>query len=239
MDNMFWNKWNNEFRGYGEPTNNYNQNANHQQYQNWSNDWGTQKQNNTSFTWDYFDDSLKEEKKRPNPAKSFNPQEFINTEFMKDFRSDGNKTHRWDIDKPNTNWGKTSYGRKDEGFHTLANGVHYNDKNVKLNGNNYQYYDDETNQYHDIYALGMNQLKEYGHYKNKQVNVWDNDIYGSLIDVTHEDGTVTSGIIMDASSAGNHKANLDQWTEYVNPNNETVTFQFKRIGWGTTKNPKR
>lgn len=239
MDNMFWNKWNNEFRGYGEHTNNYNQNANHQQYQNWSNDWGTQKQNNTSWDWNYFNDSLKEDKKRPNPAKSFNPQEFINTEFMKDFRADGNKTHRWDIDKPNTKWGKTSYGRKDEGFHTLANGVPYNDKNVKLNGNNYQYYDEETNQYHDIYALGMNQLKEYGHHKNKQVNVWDNDIYGSLIDVTHEDGTVTSGIIMDASSAGNHKANLDQWTEYVNPNNETVTWEFKRIGWGTTKNPKR
>lgn len=236
MNNMFWNKWNNEFRGYGEP----NQNANHQQYQNWSNDWGTQKQNNTSWDWNYFNDTLKEEKKRPNPSKSFNPQEFINTEFMNtNWRTDGNKTHRWDIDKPNTNWGKTSYGRKDEGFHTLANGVPYNDKNVKLNGNNYQYYDKETNQYHDIYALGMNQLKEYGHHKNKQVNVWDNDIYGSLIDVTHEDGTVTSGIIMDASSAGNHKANLDQWTEYVNPNNETVTFKFKRIGWGNTPNPKR
>ena len=62
MTNMFWNKWNNEFRGYREPNNNYNQNANHQQYQNWSNDCGTQKQNNTSFTWDYLDDSLKQKK---------------------------------------------------------------------------------------------------------------------------------------------------------------------------------
>ena len=44
---------------------------------------------------------------------------------------------------------------------------------------------------------------------------------------------------MDASSAGNKKANLDQWTEYVDPNNETVTWNFKRIGWGSTKNPKR
>ena len=91
----------------------------------------------------------------------------------------------------------------------------------------------------DIYALGMNQLKEYGHHANKNVNVWDNDIYGSLIDVHHADGSVTSGIIMDASSAGNKKANLDQGTEYVDPNNETVTWNFKRIGWGSTKNPKR
>ena len=42
MTNMFWNKFNNEFRGYGEPTNNYNQNANHQvsnnsnSYNSWS-----------------------------------------------------------------------------------------------------------------------------------------------------------------------------------------------------------
>ena len=246
MNNQFWNKWNNEFRGYGEPTNNYNQNANHQvsnninSYNSWSNNWNEPKQqDNTSWNWNYFNEELKQEKKRPNPAKSFNPQEFLNTEFMNDFRADGNKTHRWDLDKPNTNWEKTSYGRKDEKFHTLANGVPYNDKNVKLNGNNYQYYDSETNQYHDIYALGMNQLKEYGHHANKNVNVWDNDIYGSLIDVHHADGSVTSGIIMDASSAGNKKANLDQWTEYVDPNNETVTWNFKRIGWGSTKNPKR
>ena len=233
MTNMFWNKFNNDMRGYGEPTNNYNQ-------QDWNNKWNEPKQNNTSnWDWTYFNNEQKQVKR--NPAKEFNPTNFINENFMDplDYRADGNKTHRWDLDKPNTNWEKTSYGRKDEKFHTLANGVPYNDKNVKLNGNNYQYYDSETNQYHDIYALGMNQLKEYGHHANKNVNVWDNDIYGSLIDVHHADGSVTSGIIMDASSAGNKKANLDQWTEYVDPNNETVTWNFKRIGWGSTKNPKR
>lgn len=154
-------------------------------------------------------------------------------------RANGNNTHKWDTDKTNTNWVKTTYGRKDEGFHTLANGVPYNDKNMKLNGNNYQYYDSETNKYHDVYALGSEQLMEHGHYKNKKVNVYDNDIYGSIIEVKHQDGSVTSGIIMDASSAGNKKPILDQWTETVNPNNEQVEWQFKRIGWGSTKNPKR
>lgn len=154
-------------------------------------------------------------------------------------RSDGNYTHRWELDNINTNFKKTSYGRKDENFHTLANGVPYTDKNVKLNGNNYQYYDTETNEYHDIYALGMNQLKEYSNHKNKNLGVWDNSIYGSLIDVHHEDGTKTSGIIMDCSSAGNKSAIIDQWVETVNPNNETVSFKFKRVGWGTTPNPKR
>ena len=74
MTNMFWNQWNNEFRGYGEPTNNYNQNANHQvsnnsnSYNSWSNNWGTQKQNNTSWDWNYFNEQLKQDKKPSNPA---------------------------------------------------------------------------------------------------------------------------------------------------------------------------
>ena len=182
------------------------------------------------------DNNCFQQPKQDNWWEQFQKENEIN---KNEVRADGKQTHKWDIDKPNTNFKKTTYGRKDEGFHTLANGVPYNDKNVKLNGNNYQYYDHETNQYHDIYALGMNQLKEYGHHKNKNVNVWDNDIYGSLIDVYHENGSMTTGIIMDASSAGNEYANLDQWTEYVNPNNENVSFEFKRIGWGKTPNPKR
>ena len=247
MTNMFWNKWNDEFRGYGEPTNNYNQNTNHQvsnnsnSYNSWSNNLGTQKQNNTSFTWDYFDDSLKQQKQiKRNPAKEFNPTNFINENFMDplDYRADGNKTHKWDTDKMNTNYKKTSYSTS-EGFKTLANGVPYNDKNMKLENNQYKYYDSETNKYYPVYALGMNQLKEYSNHKNKNLGVWDNSIYGSLINIYHEDGSVTDGIVMDCSSAGNKSAIIDEWNANVNPNNEYVSWEFKRIGWGNTPNPKR
>ena len=244
MTNMFWNKFNNDMRGYGEPTNNYNQNANHQvsnnsnSYNSWSNNWGTQKQNNTSWDWNYFNDELKQEKKHPNPAKSFNPQEFLNTEFMNDFRADGNKTNKWDTNKMNTNYKKTSYSTS-EGFKTLANGVPYNDKNMKLENNQYKYYDSETDKYYPVYALGMNQLKEYSNHKNKNLGVWDNSIYGSLINIYHEDGSVTDGIVMDCSSAGNKSAIIDEWNANVNPNNEYVSWEFKRIGWGNTPNPKR
>ena len=246
MTNMFWDKFKQDMtRGYGEPTNNYNQNANHQvsnnsnSYNSWSNNWNEPKQqDNTSWNWNYFNEELKQEKKRPNPAKSFNPQEFLNTEFMNDFRADGNKTNKWDTNKMNTNYKKTSYSTS-EGFKTLANGVPYNDKNMKLENNQYKYYDSETDKYYPVYALGMNQLKEYSNHKNKNLGVWDNSIYGSLINIYHEDGSVTDGIVMDCSSAGNKSAIIDEWNANVNPNNEYVSWEFKRIGWGNTPNPKR
>ena len=150
MTNMFWNKFNNEFRGYGESTNNYNQ-------QDWNNKWNEPKQNNTSnWDWNYFNNEQKQVKR--NPAKEFNPTNFINENFMDplDYRADGNKTHKWDTDKMNTNYKKTSYSTS-EGFKTLANGVPYNDKNMKLENNQYKYYDSETNKYYPVYALGMNQ----------------------------------------------------------------------------------
>ena len=236
--NDFFNRM---YKAMEQIVNEEEQNKQNQTYQNQS------YQNNTFYNQKPqkpTEDYKKQEFFNPSDTRrndNYFNNNFINQDFFNpnDMRSDGNKTHRWDLDKPNTNFKKTSYGRKDEGFHTLANGVPYNDKNVKLNGNNYQYYDEETKQYYDIYALGMNQLKEHGHHKNKNVNVWDNDIYGSLIEVTHEDGSKTKGIVMDASSAGNKKAIIDQWTENVNPNNEMVTWEFKRKGWGTTKNPKR
>ena len=102
MTNMFWNKWNNDMRGYSDPNNNYNQNTN-------SNNWNEPKQTSSDWNWNYFSNP---QPKQSNPSKSFDPTEFINTEFMntnKDYRADGNKTHRWDTDKMNTNYKKTSY----------------------------------------------------------------------------------------------------------------------------------
>ena len=97
----------------------------------WFNHFNNQQNNNGN----YF------ENKQDNWWEQFQKENEIN---KNETRADGNKTNRWDIDKLNINWGKTSYGRKDEDFHTLANGVSYTDKNVKLKGNNYQYYDKET-----------------------------------------------------------------------------------------------
>ena len=226
MTNMFWNKWNNEFRGYGEPTNNYNQNANHQQYQDWSNNWGTQKQNNTSWDWNYFNEQLKQDKKPSNPAKSFNPQEFLNTEFMNDFRASGKKTTYADMNgTKNTDWKKTSYSTQ-EGLTTTATGINVtNNPNVKLVGNSYKWHDSEYG-YVDIYAMNINQLKE-----SAKGGVYTSPYYGSIIEVEDSNGNISYGAILDACGQASKEAILDKFTKNTEPNNEYISWSVKRKGF--------
>ena len=228
MTNMFWNKWNNEFRGYGEPTNNYNQNANHQQYQDWSNNWGTQKQNNTSWDWNYFNEQLKQDKKPSNPAKSFNPQEFLNTEFMNDFRASGKKTTYADMNgTKNTNWKKTSYSTQ-EGLTTTATGINVtNNPNVKLVGNSYKWHDSEYG-YVDIYAMNINQLKE-----SAKGGVYTSPYYGSIIEVEDSNGNISYGAILDACGQASKEAILDKFTKNTEPNNEYISWSVKRKGFAS------
>ena len=226
MTNMFWNKWNNEFRGYGEPNNNYNQNANHQQYQDWSNNWGTQKQNNTSWDWNYFNEQLKQDKKPSNPAKSFNPQEFLNTEFMNDFRASGKKTTYADMNgTKNTDWKKTSYSTQ-EGLTTTATGINVtNNPNVKLVGNSYKWHDSEYG-YVDIYAMNINQLKE-----SAKGGVYTSPYYGSIIEVEDSNGNISYGAILDACGQASKEAILDKFTKNTEPNNEYISWSVKRKGF--------
>ena len=228
MTNMFWNKWNNEFRGYGEPTNNYNQNANHQQYQDWSNNWGTQKQNNTSWDWNYFNEQLKQDKKPSNPAKSFNPQEFLNTEFMNDFRASGKKTTYADMNgTKNTNWKKTSYSTQ-EGLTTTATGINVtNNPNVKLVGNSYKWHDSEYGDV-DIYAMNINQLKE-----SAKGGVYTSPYYGSIIEVEDSNGNISYGAILDACGQASKEAILDKFTKNTEPNNEYISWSVKRKGFAS------
>ena len=225
---MFWNKWNNEFRGYGEPTNNYNQNANHQQYQDWSNNWGTQKQNNTSWDWNYFNEQLKQDKKPSNPAKSFNPQEFLNTEFMNDFRASGKKTTYADMNgTKNTDWKKTSYSTQ-EGLTTTATGINVtNNPNVKLVGNSYKWHDSEYG-YVDIYAMNINQLKE-----SAKGGVYTSPYYGSIIEVEDSNGNISYGAILDACGQASKEAILDKFTKNTEPNNEYISWSVKRKGFAS------
>ena len=228
MTNMFWNQWNNEFRGYGEPTNNYNQNANHQQYQDWSNNWGTQKQNNTSWDWNYFNEQLKQDKKPSNPAKSFNPQEFLNTEFMNDFRASGKKTTYADMNgTKNTDWKKTSYSTQ-EGLTTTATGINVtNNPNVKLVGNSYKWHDSEYG-YVDIYAMNINQLKE-----SAKGGVYTSPYYGSIIEVEDSNGNISYGAILDACGQASKEAILDKFTKNTEPNNEYISWSVKRKGFAS------
>ena len=229
MNNMFWDKFKQDMtRGYGEPTNNYNQNANHQQYQDWSNNWGTQKQNNTSWDWNYFNEQLKQDKKPSNPAKSFNPQEFLNTEFMNDFRASGKKTTYADMNgTKNTDWKKTSYSTQ-EGLTTTATGINVtNNPNVKLVGNSYKWHDSEYG-YVDIYAMNINQLKE-----SAKGGVYTSPYYGSIIEVEDSNGNISYGAILDACGQAIKEAILDKFTKNTEPNNEYISWSVKRKGFAS------
>ena len=222
MSNMWFNHFNNQLTG-----NTQNNSSN-------NNSWGGYNPNH-----DYSNDvSYNQPKQRPQqgrPNNNFDPRRMPGFNSQ-DMRADGNKTVNADFDGTmNTNWKVTSYSPK-EGFHTLANGVSYNDKNVKLNNGTYQYYDQETNDYYDIYAVNMNQAKQHG---TGKAAVWNSNLYGSLIDVHHEDGHTSKGIIMDSCGAAMHKPIIDRWDETVNPHNEQVSWKVKRYGWSSTPNPKK
>ena len=225
MTNMFWNKWNNEFRGYGEPNNNYNQ-------QNWNNNWNEPKQqDNTSFTWDYFDDCLKQQKQvKRNPAKEFNPTNFINENFMDplDYRVDGNKTTYADMNgTKNTNWKKTSSSTQ-EGLTTTATGINVtNNPNVKLVGNSYKWHDSEYGDV-DIYAMNINQLKE-----SAKGGVYTSPYYGSIIEVEDSNGNISYGAILDACGQASKEAILDKFTKNTEPNNEYISWSVKRKGFAS------
>ena len=223
MTNMFWNKWNNEFRGYGEPNNNYNQNANHQQYQDWSNNWGTQKQNNTSWDWNYFNEELKQEKKPANPAKSFEPTEFLNTEFMNDMRADAKP--KWDTYEgaKNTNYKFTNYSVKDEGLTQASSGMKWNDKTYRVHNNYIQHYDEEYG-WVNLVAVNKDLLTEGGK------NVWNSDLHNTILDVELDNGEHFNAMVVDHCGASGNKPILDIWQYNSTPNNYNGNFTVKRKG---------
>lgn len=233
MTNMFFERFNNQLRGYGEP-NNYNQNTNHQQYQDWSNNWNEPKQTSSDWNWNYFSNP---QPKHSNPSKSFDPTEFINTEFMntnKDYRADGNKTTYADMDgTKNTHWKKTSYSTQ-EGLTTTAVGINVtNNPNVKLNGNAYQWKDSEYG-YVDIYAMNIDQLKN-----SAKQGVYTSPYYGSIIEVEDSQGNISYGAILDACGEASKTAILDKFTKNTEPNNEYISWSVKRKGFATKDDDPR
>lgn len=240
MTNMFWNKWNEEFRGYGEQTNNYNQNANHQvsnnsnSYNSWSNNWNEPKQQLDNWGgWNYFEQQQKQQK---SPAKSFNVNEFMKTEFYNgdDMRVDGKKSNKFDMDGTiNTNFLQTTYSVNQEKLHTTANGTHW--KNGSENGkvktrvhnNAIQAYDDQFG-WSDIYAVNINMVKEMGSGKGA---VYNSKMHGTVADIYHDDGSVTQGIFLDACGIAGSKSVIDKWVYNQEKENETVSFKVKRQGW--------
>lgn len=146
-------------------------------------------------------------------------------------RADGNKTHIFDTDKPNTNWKKTSYSTQ-EGLTTTATGVNVlKDPNVKLNNNAYQWKDNEYG-YCDIYAVNIDQVKQHG---TGKASVYNSSLYGSIIEVTDSKGNKSNGIILDACGQASKSPIIDKFTKNTELNNEYVTWEVKRKGFSDDK----
>ena len=235
MNNVFWEKWNNEFRGYGEPTNNYNQNANHQvsnnsnSYNSWSNNWNESKQTSSDWNWNYFSTP---QPKQSNPAKRFDPTEFINTEFMntnKDYRA--NAKPKWDTYEGavNTNYKFTNYSVADEHLTQASSGMKWNDPTNRVHNNYIQHYDDEYG-WVNLVAVNKDLLTQNGK------NVWNSDLHNTILDVELDNGDCFNAMVVDHCGASSNKPILDIWQYNSTPDNFTGKFTVKRKGGKTNYN---
>ena len=197
-----------------------------QQFDNNLKGYDTQNNLNNNWNWNYFE----EDKKQKSPSKSFNVNEFMNTDFYNknDMRVDGNKTNRFDTDGTmNTNFTQTTYSVKDEGLHTTANGTKWNGNKTRVHNNAIQYHDDSYG-WCDIYAVNINQVKEHG---TGKASVYNSKLHGSVMEVHHKDGSVSNGIILDACGIASKKPVIDKWVYNQEKENEQVDWFIKRQGW--------
>ena len=164
------------------------------------------------------------ENKQENWWEKFQEEEKINPN---DTRADGNKTNRFDLDKLNTNFKQTTYSVKDENLKITANGTKWNGDKTRVNNNSIQYYDNQFG-WCDIYAVNIDQVKEYG---TGKASVYNSKLHGSIMEVKHQDGTTTNGIILDACGEARKKAIIDKWVYNQEKENEMVDWFMKRQGW--------
>ena len=132
----------------------------------------------------------------------------------------------------NEHFTQTNYSVVEEKGYELAIGVDWNDQYVK-NINNVMHYRDPQYGYLPIYALNIDQIKEYG-------KVYDSKLFGSVIEIKYPDGSTGRGIIMDACGQCAKESKIDLWV-YHDDNSkhiEDINFKFTRIGWGNDYNQR-
>ena len=130
----------------------------------------------------------------------------------------------------NSHYTQTHYSVVEEGGNIVGAGVKWNDAHVKVIDNEMNYRDPQYG-YLPIYAVNINQVKEYG-------KVYGSQLYGSVIEIEYPDGTVRKGIVLDACGQCAKEAKIDLWV-YHDDNDkhvEDVQFKFVRFGWGNSYN---
>jgi hypothetical protein len=173
-----------------------------------------------------IDDEEIEEVKEVCGSECDNEQETSN-----DVRVD-TKSPRFVMDgRWNVGYTRTWYDVDVEGGILSSYGKYWNDKDMRVEGNFIQY-NDEQYGWINVYALNVDQMKEYG-------TVVTSTVLGSIIEVKLPNSTSTHyGIVLDVCGACAKAKKIDVWVknQYVAINNGThidneVEFRFKRFGF--------
>jgi hypothetical protein len=133
---------------------------------------------------------------------------------------------RWNI-----GYTRTYYDVDVEGGIISSYGIYWNDENMRVENNFIQYHDEEYG-WVNVYALNVDQMKEYG-------TVVTSTALGSIIEVKLPNSESTHfGIVLDVCGACAKDKKIDVWVknQYVASENNThinneVEFRFVRFGF--------
>lgn len=167
-----------------------------------------------------------------------------NNEESKESEVDDNKSNieedvKIDTESPhfvldgrwNVGYTRTYYDVDVEGGIISSYGIYWNDENMRVENNFIQYHDEEYG-WVNVYALNVDQMKEYG-------TVVTSTALGSIIEVKLPNSESTHfGIVLDVCGACAKAKKIDVWVknQYVASENNThinneVEFRFKRFGF--------
>lgn len=132
---------------------------------------------------------------------------------------------RWNVD-----FTRTYYDVEVEGGVVASYGLYWNDDNMRVENNYIQYYDEQYGWVY-VYALNVDQMKEYG-------TVVTSTALGSIIEVKLPDSSTHYGIVLDVCGACAKAKKIDVWVknQYEAVKNNThidggVEFRFRRFGF--------
>lgn len=130
----------------------------------------------------------------------------------------------------NTDYKRTYYDVDTEGGIIASYGKYWNDENMRVENNFIQYYDEQYG-WINVYALNIDQVKEYG-------TVINSTVLGSIIEVKLPDGSFHYGIVLDVCGACAKDKIIDVWVknQYEAKDNQThidngVEFRFRRFSF--------
>lgn len=167
-----------------------------------------------------------------------------NNEESKENEADDNKSNieediKIDTESPhfvldgrwNVGYTRTYYDVDVEGGIISSYGIYWNDENMRVENNFIQYHDEEYG-WVNVYALNVDQMKEYG-------TVVTSTALGSIIEVKLPNSESTHfGIVLDVCGACAKDKKIDVWVknQYEASKNNThindeVEFRFERFGF--------